>query len=228
MNNNKCLIVAAETGQLSEVQRLLCVVNDTDMCNEAFVRAGKHGRLDCLKELHKDKISLQSLNKVVGWSAVHGHTECLEYAMNREQHSNGRHLQTPTKRLPLELAAQNRNVECVKLLIGVSSVEACSAALIAAAKSGCAKSVELLLRENMELVDINQALYFAAFHTNYDCVDALYPLGNVPLTLKQLNTNQAPYKKSWGFLEERYCAEQQKIVLHAAVGKATAHRISKL
>lgn len=230
MNNNKRLIAAAETGQLSEVQRLLGVVDDTDTCNEAFVRAGKHGQLDCLKELRAHNICLESLNAVVGWAALHGHTECLEYVMNRDQHSNGRHTQTPTKRLPLELAAQYRNVECVKLLIGVSSCEAGSAALIAAAKSGCVKSVELLLQGNFEFMGVNLALYFAALNTNCDCVDALYPLANVQQTLEQLNTTQARYKNSWRFLEERYCAEQQNIVLNTAVetSQPTVMRVSKL
>lgn len=73
------------------------------------------------------------------------------------------------------------------------------------------------------------ALLCAAVYSHFDCVDVLYPLADVKKTLENLNLYYSSRKDQWRFLEERYYAEQQKIVLNACIETPnTTTRVSKL
>lgn len=231
-NFHTLLVQAAKNGAVDEVRRLHENVEILPYnLNKAFIQAAKHGQLECLNVL-KSKIDLNTQDRAIGAAAANNHAQCVRYLMNPQPNSNGVYgtVQRATNTLPLLIAAEHGHVECMNVLLPVSDPQYLWLVLNEAAKQGCLHGVELLLAQNcIEYMVMETALLCAAVYSHFDCVDVLYPLADVKKTLENLNLYYSSRKDQWRFLEERYYAEQQKIVLNACIETPnTTTRVSKL
>lgn len=226
------LVQAAKNGAVDGVRRLHEKIKiPPDDLNEAFIQAETYGQLECLDVL-KSKIDLTIQDRAIGAAAANNHAQCLRYLMNPQPNSNGVYGALPERgyTLPLLIAAKHGHVECMNVLLPVSDPQYFWLVLNEAAKQGCVHGVELLLAQKcIEYTDMETPLLCAAVYSHLNCVDALYPLADVQKTLENLNLYYSSCKNQWRFLEERYYAEQQKIVLNACIETpSTTTRVSKL
>lgn len=126
-------------------------------------------------------------------------------------------------------AAQNGLLECVQLLSPYVTKATFGQALESAARDGRTSTVVFLSDKIEEQSFFNTALRTAALRQQYDCVDVLYPLAQIDEVLRLLHQYFIGRRSDWGFLEERYNAEQQKTTLARAVGAGDhTSRVSKL
>lgn len=185
-------------------------MSDEDDNNYELCDAATEGDFDEVVRLVQLCDARWGYNAALRDAAENGHAQCVEVLI---PHS------TPKENdsWALREACENGHFECVKLLLPHSDPNDFCVALENAAREGCAKSVDLILPQVSNVVALTSALEIAAINGHYDCVEVLYPHANVGRALNNLHEYYSRYKDNWSGLQDRFDAEQQKIVLEQVV-----------
>lgn len=196
------VLAAAQTGNISELQRLLPLVNIPTVWIKAMEHTSVNGHVECLDALvkHSDRMSTpieeETWDKCLVAAAKCGQLECVRYLVEHTQASNNdsralrraaQHGQLKVVQFLLPLsdptahnseavvkAAWEGHLDCVAYLIAHSDIEAQdNDALYGASGRGHGGIVKMLLHYTRDFD--GRCLMRAAANGHMDCVQLLLP-----------------------------------------------------
>lgn len=167
------LLAASIDGNISELQRLLPVVNIPSVWDKAFEHAGTGGHLECLKELNAYGVSDNVRNKALQAAAQQGHEACVRWLVEGADPN-------ASESKALRRAAEHGRFDIVKFLVAYAPQKDIQRGLVKAAWEGHAPIVALLLDHCISdhTAEHNEALYRASSRGHVDIVTLLLPVAD--------------------------------------------------
>lgn len=191
------------------------VMNSIDNNTKLLIKAAEMGKTSELQRLLPISDPKAHDSLALRWAAKHGHIECVHILIPA---SNPLSMHSQA----LRNAAEGGFSDCVAALIPVSDPkDNDSEALRWAADERHVECVRLLIPVSNPKDRDSEALQWAARSGAHECVDLLIDVSDVAVAINNLYIHAPNDYDRWGFLAQRWDAEQQNTILREHAGTAS-------